>query len=235
MTVRQKLSARLTELAEHLPDDLRLVTLAAFAISARQPLYQDRVSWAAMQVDRDSRTVRRRVDEAIDQLAELAAAVPVAAGGWRTAELCVAAALDRDRPEVLERRRIVADQDDLRELELDSPVAGEADVFYGGTLTGAGLVLPRPLSRGESHDVAVRVRLSSLPPYLVCVPGRPCDRFDLRLRFGRGSAPRVWKLHGAFQPAPQWQGDPQPVDRAGEVHLRFRSLTPGLAYGARWE
>jgi hypothetical protein len=32
-----------------------------------------------------------------------------------------------------------------------------------------------------------------------------------------------------------FQGNQHTVDQAGEIHLRFRHLTPGLAYGARWE
>ncbi|MFF0065931.1 hypothetical protein ACFYRC_31215 [Streptomyces sp. NPDC005279] len=50
-------------------------------------------------------------------------------------------------------------------------------------------------------------------------------------------APRVWTLHGAFQrdvSDPAFYGEQQPVDRASEIHLRFRRLTPGLAFGARW-
>lgn len=264
VTIRQKMAVRLTELIEQLPEDLRLVTLAAFAINAeaRLPLYQDRVLWSAIQVDRDSRTVRRRVDEAIGQLAELAADVPRErvvgqVCGWRTTELRVAVVLDRVQPEVLEQRRIVIGQDGLRELDFAaSLLVGRRDldvrVLYGGTLVdrGArahdrfdfGLALPAPASKGESHDFAVRFRLPPeypVPPYLVCVPRDPCELFDLRVRFGHDRVPpRVWALHGAYQRDGSGlvgAGDERQVDQAGEIHLRFRHLTPGLAYGARWE
>ncbi|MGH3757109.1 hypothetical protein [Actinophytocola sp.] len=264
VVIRQKVATRLAELAEELPDDLRLAALAAFAINveARLPLYQDRVRWAAIKVDRDSRTVRRRVDEAIDQLAELATGAPRRrpgdpAGGWHTTELRVAVGLDREWPEVLQQRRIVADQDDLRELDLAvSLPAGRRDlevgVLYGGTLLDRGmeasdrcgfaLALPSPLTRGESHDFAVRFRLPTaraMRPHLVCVPKRPCELFDLRVRFGWDWVPsHVWMVHGAFQrdvSDPVCHGYQHPVDRAGEIHMRFRQLTPGLAYGARWE
>jgi len=263
VVIRQKVSARLAELAEELPADLRLAMLAAFAIhaEARQPLYQDRVLWAATRMDRDPRTVRRRVDDAIDQLAELAVGVPNGldrepAGGWHTSELRVAAALDRPRPEILEQRRVVANQDDLRELDLavSLPDGGhdlDVDVLYGGTLLERGmeatgrfgftLALPSPLSHGESYDFAVRFRLPTaraMRPYLACVPRRPCELFDLRVRFGPDSAPAcVWMLHGAFQrdvSDPSYLGQQYPVDRSGEIHMRFRQLTPGLAFGARW-
>jgi hypothetical protein len=261
--MRAKVAARLSELAEHLPEDLRLAALAAFAISAeaRQPLYQDRVKWAATRVDRDPRTVRRRVDEAIDLLAELASgsvSTPIAAAAdrWHTASLAVAMVLDQPQPEILEQRRIVADQDGLRSLDLAiSLPAGRQDLsvtlLYGGTLVdrgmeasdrwGYGLELPRPLSRGEPWELAVQFRLSSasaLRPYMVCVPRQLCDVFDLRVRFGPDGPPEeVRTLDGAFQrdvSDPEYQGRRHPVDPAGEVHLRFRRLTPGLAYGARW-
>lgn len=258
VAIRRKVTARLVELAGQLPDDLRLVARAAFALEdeARLPLYQERVHWAAVRLDRDPRTVRRRVDEAIHQLAELAADAPGGgAGEWHTAELRVAVALDRARPEVLEQRRIVADRDGLRELDLAAPLPVghdrdvDLDVYYGGTLVDRGgdrpdfgLVLPTPVSRGESHDFAVRFRLPTaheMRPYLVCVPRHPCELFDLRVRFGPDRAPRrVWTLHGTSgrEGADQVRhGHRHPVDPAGEIHLRFRRLTPGLAYGARWE
>jgi hypothetical protein len=261
VATRQKVATRLIELADQLPGDLREVTLAAFAINAeaRLPLYQDRVHWAAIKVDRDPRTVRRRVDEAIDQLAELASSSPGRgpgdpANGWHTTDQQVVVVLDRERPEVLERRRIMADEDGLSELDLAVSVPTgrrdvEASVYFGGTLVERGmeasnrigwaLTLPKPLIRGESHDFAVRFRPPAMRPYLMCVPRHPCDVFDLRVRFGKEGRPqRVWTLHGAFQrdvSDPVFRGNQHPVDQAGEIHLRFRHLTPGLAYGARWD
>lgn len=264
MVIRQKVTARLAELAEQLPEDLRLAMLAAFAIlaEARLPLYQDRVSWAAVKVDRDPRTVRRRVDEAIHQIAELATSAPrrgpgAPAGSWHTTELHVAVGLDRVRPEVLEQRRIVANQEGLRELDLAVSLPTgrrdvEIEVLYGGTLVDRGmeasdrlgfaLTLPRALARGEAHDFAMRFRLPTaraMRPHMMCVPRRPCELFDLRVRFGRDRMPpRVWMLDGAFQrdvSDPACRAHQHPVDRAGEVHMRFRQLAPGLAYGARWD
>ena len=255
VAIREKVSDRLTGLAADLPEDLRVAALAAFAIcaEARQPLYQDRVRWAAHRLDRDPRTVRRRVDEAIELLAELASSSssPAAASSgehWHTSSLSIALVLDELM--VLERRRIVADQEGLRSLDLAvSLPAGRppATVLYGGSLVdrgmetssrwGYGLELPRPLSRGEPWEVAILFQPPSLRPYMVTVPRHPCDSFDLRVRFGR-VLPEVWALDGAFQrdvSDPGYHGRPEPVDSLGEVHLRFRGLMPGLAYGARWE
>lgn len=254
VAIREKVSDRLTGLAADLPEDLRVAALAAFAIcaEARQPLYQDRVRWAANRLDRDPRTVRRRVDEAIDLLAELASAsssLPAVAGTWHTSSLSIALVLDELL--VLERRRIVADQEGLRSVDLAvSLPAGRPSVtvLYGGTLVdrgmetssrwGYGLELPRPLSRGESWETAVLFRPTSLRPYMVTVPRQPCDAFDLHIRFGGSPPPpEVWVLERAFQrdvSDPGYQGRPLEVDSSGEVGLNFRGLMPGLAYGARW-
>ncbi|WP_143174207.1 hypothetical protein [Streptoalloteichus hindustanus] len=259
MAIRQKLAARLTELAEQLPEDLHLATMAAFALitEARLPLYQDRVHWVATKVDRDSRTVRRWVDDAIDQLAELAAIIARSRTScWHTAELRVAVVLDRQQPEILVQHRVIANQDGVYELRFAPPLLEgqrdlDVDVLYGGTLLdrgaavndhpGCALVPAEPLSQGESHVFAVRFRLPNthtMQPYLVYAPEHPCELFDLRVRFGNHrKPPHVWTLRGAHQRAgsvPAHHGSPYPVDRAGEIHLRFRRLVPGLGYGARW-
>jgi hypothetical protein len=241
MTVRRKLTSRLTELVERLPEDLRLPVLVAFALApeARQPLYQQRVLWMAARMDRDERTVRRRVDDAVNHLAELAATDGERIGGWRTAQLILAVALDQDRPEVLEQQRIIAEEDGLRELELVTPIPpseSDVQVLYGGTLVltdgGFTLALPTPVSKEERHDVPDRQAVR----HLLCVPKRPCERFDLRVRFRQDrEPPTVFALRGAPREDPLHDGHEQPVDRAGEVHVRFHQLTPGLAYGARWE
>ncbi|MEV7095933.1 hypothetical protein AB0M80_24100 [Amycolatopsis sp. NPDC051045] len=238
VTIRAKVAGRLTELAAHLSEDLRLAVLAAFAISpeARRPLYQERVRWAADRLDRDPRTVRRRVDEAIDLLAELATGTPVSAppGSWHTAALTVA--LVPDESCVFEQHRVVADQDGLRSFDL-AVSAGEGLVLYGGRLTeGFAVEPPRPLSRGESWEFAAVFTVESVSQ-MVWVPRHRCEAFDLRVRFGKEGPAEVLALDGAFErdvADPGYRGRSQPVDAAGEVHLQFRHLTPGLVYGARW-
>ena len=252
---RQKLVSRLTELIEQLPEDLQLATLAAFGLvsDARHPLYQERVNWVAAVIDRDSRTVRRRVDEAVDQLAELAATTtPRDAGGWHTAELSVAVALDQAQPEVLERYQVVVDGDGVDKLDFASafPVRRrdvEVHLLYGGTLLdrssaverpGFTLLPAEPLARGDSHDFAIRFRLPNrdvMHPYVLHVPERPCEVFDLRVRFEHDRRRLVRMFDGALQRSDaEPRGTQHEVDRAGEIHLRFRRLLPGLLYGARW-
>lgn len=254
VAAKQKLVTRLTELVEQLPEDLQLAARAAFGLTseARHPLYQERVDWVASVIDRDARTVRRRVDEAVDQLAELAATTTRReGGGWHTAELAVAVTLDQGQPEVLERYQVVADQDGVDSLEFASvfPVRRrDVDVrlMYGGTLReraglerpGFELVPATPLARGETHDFALRYRLldrDAMHPCVLHVPERPCDVFDLRVRFEHDGKRIVRTFDGVLLRSGADPGGMQhAVDRAGDIHLRFRRLLPGLLYGARW-
>ncbi|WP_199191145.1 hypothetical protein [Amycolatopsis sp. CA-126428] len=235
VTIRAKVTARLSELSAQLPEDLRLAALAAFAITpeARQPLYQERMRWAAARVDRDPRTVRRRVDEAIELLAELAASATSSPDEWHTLSLTLALVLEESC--VFEQHRVVADQDGLRsfELALSSP---SGSVLYGGTLSEGTVELPSLLHRGESWEFAAVFKVEPALQ-MVYVPRHRCEVFDLRVRFGKESPPEVLALDGAFErdiADPGYRGRAQQVDAAGEVHLQFRHLTPGLVYGARW-
>jgi hypothetical protein len=189
--IRRKVSERLEALAADLPEDLEIAILAAFALhaDARLPFYQERVRWTAQRLNRDDRTARRRIDEAIDRLAELAATVAretqatqVSTTGWHTDKLRISLALDQPAPEAFEFRRVVADRDRVSELDLamtltapperEYPIPEEAlrlDVFYGGRLIqknmettdrfGFVLELPQPLNREARHDFALRYRV----------------------------------------------------------------------------
>lgn len=232
---RRKLTVKLTELAAQLPADLGTAVLAAFGLHehAQNPFYQDRVHWLAHELDRDDRTVRRRIDEAIERLAELAVALeprPSRDHSWHTEELRVALALDRPVPETFVLKRIVADVDGVSELDLATTGGtGDVEVFHGGTLAGRALELPDALRQGERHDIALRFRAKLPHPQFVCVPRQPCDVFDLHLRFGEPRPVEVSLIAQAGAAAERL-----PLDRAGEVHIRFEHLTPGRAYGARW-
>jgi hypothetical protein len=270
--IRRKVGERIAFLVNNLPADLQLAVTAAFGIhpDARQPFYKDRIQWAAEQLGRDERTVRRRVDVGIEALAELAASGTSVTADlvevlprWHTSGLWVTLSLDLPTPEVFEYRRIIADQDGVEELDLSLTLASahmpdftsfrelDIDVFRGGNLVRRSressdrftfaLALPRRLGRGQTHDYIIRCRVPSgrvMQPHYLCIPKHRCELFDLNVRFAKGDSPQnVWRLREAFQrdvddPLPH--GDALPVDSAGEVHLSFRELTPGLAYGVRW-
>ena len=268
--VRRKVATTLQGLASDLPADLRVAVMVAFGIfpDARLPLYRDRVSWVAIRLNRDPRTVRRRIDDGIVRLAELASLVRTEVAGqdvpelrhtvgWHTVEIHTTVGLDQQLPEILEHRKIVAVQTGISELDLAVTCAAQRDdleirVRYGGTLRAVGVepgdrktfkfALPRSLEPGEMHDYALSYRLpASAPirPYFVCVPRRPCELFDLRVRFDLMNLPRRARLiTEGFQrdlDEPGSYGRPAPLDSAGEVHAVFRDLTPGLVYGIRWD
>jgi hypothetical protein len=269
--IRRKVGNRLQTLADCLPDDLRVAVLAAFALDpeVRLPFFQERVRWAANRLSRDERTARRRIDDGIGQLAELAATsdntgvrtIRGTGPAWYTEELRACVALDQPTPESFEFQRIVANRDNLREIDLalaltadgaTRPPELDVDVFFGGELThrrmeasdrfGFMLALPHNLNQGDKHEFALRFRAppgQAMQPHFVCVPQHRCDLFDLRVRFAPGMLPReAWRLTDALQrdvsdPVPH--GDAVCVDQAGELHLRFEHLTPGKASGVRWD
>ncbi len=266
--MRRKLFDRLRPLVESLPDDLKIALIAAFALDerARKPFYQERVHWAAITLDRDDRTVRRRIDEGIEQIAALAVAGAAEAGprypsrSWHTEELRVTLALDQPVAEAFEFRRVIADADEIAELDLalTLPAPGESgesvresdlavDVFHGGVLGrrvresgdrfGLALRLPEPLRRGARHEIGLRFRANLREPRYLCVPRHPVDLFDLHVRFGENVPERIVRLEGVDRgetndPAPP--GAELEPDEAGEVHVRFRHLAPGFGYGIRW-
>lgn len=125
-------------------------------------------------------------------------------------------------------------------------------MLYGGTLLrremaaarrfAFSVLLPQPLNRGEQCEFALRFRVpagKSMQPHYVCLLREPCALFDLRVRFPKERLPaQVWQLSKTFQSDiddPAGQGKPVSLDSAGELHLRFDDLSPGFAYGARWE
>jgi hypothetical protein len=259
--VRRKVTTTLETFAAALPHDLHTAVMAGFGLypEARFPRYEDRVDWVARKLGHLPRTARRRIDEGVQHVAELIyeslvrAEHAMAATGWHTADLRVLAELDREQPQVKEQRRVIADRHDLTELDLALTLAPnlrdlEIEVVQGGTMKGRRmessdrlgftLDLPTPLARGESHVVVCQYRFTNRLPYVACVPRYPCDMFDLRVRFGVEQPPsRVLLLNGSFQRDVDDDlspGKEMTLDFAGEVHVNFRDLSPGLAYGLRW-
>ncbi|HEY0636858.1 MAG TPA: hypothetical protein VGD67_04365 [Pseudonocardiaceae bacterium] len=158
--VRQRLIERLTDLAAALPDDLGMAATAALAVhpEARQMFLTERIQWLAARLDRDVRTVRRRVDEGMAQLADVAIGLSAGAAqlsgatvttpashrdDYYVSSLSAVVVITADGPRSIETRRIVAVQDELDKVELavslpHDPTAEMPDlgveVLYGGRL-----------------------------------------------------------------------------------------------------
>ncbi|MFD0683761.1 hypothetical protein [Actinomadura fibrosa] len=130
---RRALISLLSGAAAGLPGDLPDAARAALGLEPRFRFLKDRQSWLAARLDRDMRTARRRIDEALALMAEritaesiaaesiaapsiavgghgpgpAAPAVPAAdADGWYTETLQTLVRMDRDPPAIQEERRI---------------------------------------------------------------------------------------------------------------------------------
>ncbi|MBM7773250.1 hypothetical protein JOD54_003454 [Actinokineospora baliensis] len=182
------LAEQLRELAEPLPHDLRQAVLIAYALTphSRLPTLTDRIDLIAGELDRDSRTVIRRIDDGLLLIAQGALArherlpepPPADVQPWRTTTLSSTVVLDQATPQVYERWRILVTGQPLSAIDLEfsvpvgtddsglSPDNPHLDVLYGGTLTthlrhsrsrlGYGLVLPRELAPGAEHEYHLR-------------------------------------------------------------------------------
>src|SRR5262249_27737322 len=179
---------RLAQLSEFLPLDLRRATEAALGMGAySDPLLQQRAEKLAVDLKRDVRTARRRMDEGLKVLASVIVRsspltqAPRANSDWYIAECVTIFRLDKSEPEALESRVIVSHRDGLDHLELllTLPREGNAstlsphdlhiEVMYGGklvlidrvteTLFRFHLELPHPLSAGERYQYGMIYRI----------------------------------------------------------------------------
>jgi hypothetical protein len=258
-TVRRKVANRLAELCERLPVDLRISVLAALALHpmANHQFMQDRMMWAALQINRDHpRAAVRRMKVGFRILAEqfdgLVDDIRLRQG-WHTSSLRALLRMDVDPPQLIEDRVIVA-ADDLTEIEIRLSAPGgsqpEATILYGGEITHAERVtrshtkftvrLPTPLRAGEKHQYGVRFTAfprAIMPPFYVLTPLQPCEHCTVRVQFGKDIPTRIWRLDGI---PPRAIDDFEPPDRLltpnglGEVALEFAQLHQGLSYGIRW-
>lgn len=264
--VRRKVASRLVELCRRLPADVRISVLAALALhrEADHQFIQDRMTWAAKQIDRDHpRAAVRRMKVGLRILAEQLdefVTDPNPGEGWYTGSLRALLRMDIDPPELVEERVIVAATDHLDEIELrlsapatpgDAAHPITATIVYGGEIVQEDRVasshgrfvvrLPRPLRAGDHHEYGVRFSALSrkdMRPYYVLTPLRPCARFTVRVRFDPDAPPaKIWKVDGV---PPRALDDFVPradlldPDRLGEVRLEFSRLQQGLSYGVQW-
>ena len=213
--VRVRVIERLRSLIASLPPDLAVAAEAALALhpQAKHQFVQERTDWLARQMLRDARTARRRMDEALVRLAELAGTAGAAGPGERgddreayhIAEFSALLRLDRPAPEAIDRRVIVAhvDLDGLDSvLTLPRDPSGgashdlEVEVLYGATLLqrdrpadnrfSFGLKFPELVPAGQRHEYGMLFRVptgQAMRTHYVFFSYRRCDSFDLRVRF----------------------------------------------------
>jgi hypothetical protein len=267
---RRRLVTYLNDLADELPEDLRTAFRVGLALQedAQYRFLEDRMQWLATELDRDVRTARRRVDEAIRSAETMRAeSAPssdsYAHDGWYLERFRTLLYLDGAQPTAIEERKVVARHDALSEVVVSTsipcPAGADRDrhqadltILYGGSLARTErpsntyfrhfVRLPKPLMRGESHEIGVSVKIpvnQPINPRYALQPLRRCDEFDLRIRFGAGNRlTGVWNMEGI----PRGMADDfisanarVDIDDAGEIHLNYQHLLVGLVYGARWE
>ncbi|QKV75289.1 hypothetical protein [Amycolatopsis sp. Hca4] len=265
--IREKVRGTLGRGIRALPPDLREVIVTAMALDADMAgkFLGDRVRLLSARLHRDVRTIRRRVDEAIDMLAEEATGAatgdPGTAQDWHVERLEALLKLDGPNHEFIERRRIVAERDlgDRLQVFVTLPVGDtdntvsvlDAHPVYGAEVLDCvplssdravcHLRLPAPLAAGQRHEYSLSIRAAYPAPghQYVFFPERPCSEFDLRVRFAAELAPAsVNVIRGAFHRAaddPYLPDETIAVDALREVHTTFDGLAPGYAYGIRWK
>jgi hypothetical protein len=213
-----------------LPADLQLVASVGLGLHppAEARFLGDRLQWLGEHVDREQRTVRRRLDEALTFLAELMLSAEAAAGPaatstpaeeWYYSSIRTLVSLDRGDPEVIEQRTIVPTGKGLGTVTLAMSVARAADgstpevgadILFGGLLSRTErpsrsqvrfvIELPNVIGPDEEHLLCLRYRLGAGQRMPQHYALIPMSRCDeFRLRIRFAlPAPQVWLLPGVL-------------------------------------
>lgn len=172
---REKLRTWVDGLVHVLPDDLRLVVTTALGMNpqAQHLFLSHRLDWLADRSHRDARTVRRRLDDGFERLAE-AALRPRRRprDEWYIARIRVELLLNESPPARVEHWTVVALRDGVDEFTL--PCTTDVTVLKGALKGECGLRFRQPLRAGETQEFWVRAPLSAPASYAM-----RCERFDL--------------------------------------------------------
>ncbi|MDX3661491.1 hypothetical protein PV646_29665 [Streptomyces sp. ID05-26A] len=172
---REKLRTWVNGLVHVLPDDLRLVVTTALGMNpqAQHLFLSHRLDWLADRSHRDARTVRRRLDDGFERLAE-AALRPRRRPReeWYIARIRVELRLNASPPDRVEHWTVVALRDGVDEFTL--PCATDMTVLKGALKEECGLRFEEPLRAGETQEFWVRAPLAAPASYAL-----RCERFDL--------------------------------------------------------
>ncbi|MBB5959574.1 hypothetical protein FHS29_006195 [Saccharothrix tamanrassetensis] len=234
---------------------------------AQYRFLNERVDWLAAQQERGARTMRRRIDEGLIRLVEAALdATPQPAprsreDGWRVSDFEAVLRLDGTTPSCTERRTLVADCDGIDRITWSisipaatgdgAPADLDVEVLHGVELLSTErpsprrfllhLKLPRTLRAGEAHRFSLHVQVPEgqpMRPTYVFWPERPCDHFNLVVRFPSTALPAsVWRVDGAFHRDIDDLAEGRDLVRPngiGEVEVDFSGLRPDRGYGIQW-
>lgn len=257
---RSRLVSLLAGEAAALQDDLRELIHAAYGISDSRPLLHDRLVAVGQVLQRDERTLRRRLAEADDLLADrmvlrFGARQGLAIPGWHWLSYRFEVDVTGDRPIFLSTRTLVASLDGLYEFEeiVSIPQVGDSDSLQVEGVTGCRYLgrdplsgsswrllfaLPRALAAGEHHETVVRFTWPSrdwIQPVAAFVPLRRVERFEVSVAFGEPrSCEKAWIMGGVL---PTSFADPPVTGKlatGATVEASFDDLLLGHAYGIAW-
>ncbi|MCE6998026.1 hypothetical protein LZG04_24970 [Saccharothrix sp. S26] len=263
--VREKVRVTLRGWSEALPVDLRAVFVVALAldVDVEGKFLGDRERSLAVGLHRDVRTIRRRVEEAIDLFAENAAARagPPPGGDadhWHVERLEALVRLDVPEPECVERWTIVAARDigDHVRVAVSPPCGPTGDgarvravPFFGVEVAGEqrlpdgrlllDLRLPRALRAGQRHECGLVVTTAAgggARSHHLYRPERRCETFELTVRFPAAHVPAaISPVRGSPAAGDGWAAEGEVVvDAVHEAHAAFEDLRSGNVYGIRW-
>lgn len=260
---QDRVVAALRASASTLPQDLQTVILIASALTSSEPLLGDRLARAGNELDRDARTIRRRLAEANLGVATMLARGsqrPVAMGhAWYIEEFASVTDLRSDRPILVARKLVIPTLGGVAQVTeqfgMAQPRPGgpepEVEVLRGGELLRVkrhgtnvwdyDVRLTEPTQVGKSVVLEVKVVVPSrdwLVPYSVFTPYKPCRLMEATTHFGSPpAADLAWELPGVIPM--QALGD-APLGRTYDpaqqptVELAFEGLVTGLSYGIAW-
>jgi len=220
--VRTRLQSLVVTAAAALPNDLNLLVQAAFGITSSHPLLNQRMADVGRLLQRDLRTLRRRLAEADELLADrivlrFAARQGLARPGFHWVSYHFDVDVSDDHPVFVSTRTLVSSLDQLTAISeiVSIPLVGDSDSLHVEGLVGCTYVgrdslsdtswrlwfsLPRPLALGETHDTVVRFTWPGrdwIQPVAAIVPMRPVERFGVRVSFGDPrSCSAAWVLNG---------------------------------------
>ena len=229
--LRRKVLATLTHLARDLPDDLRRAAELTFAFDAAMPAtLSQRIARLAAEIHSGDRTARRRMDEAVQLMAEAGGSARGPAGpdpgpGWRVRRFEALLRLDTGTPQLYETRVVLADRPmDRLEIRLDlprTPGAGDpalplaVEALYGARVTevhrsGEGgrhyrlaVRLPRLVQPGDPLEFCLHYRVPPGQPirdHYAIVPLEGCDAGWVRVRFSPARPPARVWSYAAVPP-----------------------------------
>lgn len=220
-SARRKLAGRIGALLTDQPRSTQRIVLAALAL-LREAEHDDlttRMRWLAGELNCHERTVRRRVDEAFDNLVRLAAERPgtrddtAAADAWQLQSIRALLILDRPSAELTELRTVQIMRDGVGEIvtsfSLPRPVRTiatshelGAKVIYGGRIRKVTrpteeqfryvVEFPGTYRRGDLHEYGIQFSIppdQQMVPHYALVPLLTVRSLDLTIRFDRTRPP----------------------------------------------